>query len=142
MTTGGAGGPLYTQPPAGGFAHYLLVTVEPHETDFNVVEPNHLEVDHLAGNDGRAPVSTARLANTTDRDLVARNLEFRVPRLPSRPPIACRRRRVISPASRCRSLPYRCGSAAADGEATLGVEVALPKGCGVWVTVEAPAGGG
>ena len=82
MTIGGAGGPLYTQPPAGGFAHYVLVTVRPGETEYNVVEPNHLEVDHLEGNDGRAPVSTARLANTTDRDIVARNLEFRVPRLP------------------------------------------------------------
>ena len=26
VTVGGAGGPLYTQPPAGGFSHYVLVT--------------------------------------------------------------------------------------------------------------------
>ena len=56
VTVGGAGGPLYTQPPAGGFAHYLLVTVRPGGVEYNVVEPNHIDVDHLAGNDGRAAV--------------------------------------------------------------------------------------
>lgn len=140
VTTGGAGGPLYTQPPAGGFAHYLLVTVEADEIDINVVEPNHLEVDHLAGGDGHAGISTARVANTTDRDIVARNLEFGVPLLP-----AAHRYRVQAiardfarvevplPAAPARLAPSR------DGEATLGVEVALPTGCGVWVTVEVPA---
>jgi hypothetical protein len=143
VTTGGAGGPLYTQPPAGGFAHYLLVTVQADETDFNVVEPNHLEVDHLTGNDGRAPVSSARLANTTDRDLVARNLEFRVPRL--RDPAAYRVSAIARDFARVEvpipAMPARLDPAAG-GEATLGVEVPLPKGCGVWVTVEAnPAPG-
>ena len=141
MTTGGAGGPLYTQPPAGGFAHYLLVTVEPDGTDFNVVEPNHLEVDHLAGNDGlRVCLDRPPREHDGSRH---RGAEPGVPGArgwPSRAPTACRRPGGISRESRCRSLPHRRGSRRGDGEATLGVEVPLPKGCGVWVTVEAGAG--
>ena len=140
VTTGGAGGPLYTQPPAGGFTHYLLVTVQSDETDFNVVEPNHLEVEHLAGGDGRTPRSIARLANTTDRDVVVRNLEFRVPRLPE--PAAYRVSAIARDFARAEvplpAVPARLDPAAG-GEATLGVEVPLPRGCGVWVTVEAPS---
>ena len=138
MTVGGAGGPLYTQPPAGGFAHYVLVSVGSGGIDFNVVEPNHLEVVHLEGNDGAAGRSTARLANTTDRDLVARNLEFRVP---SRGGLDAYRVTAVARdfARQEEQLPARAVrlECAAGETAILGVEVPLPKGCGVWATVEA-----
>ena len=83
MTVAGAGSPMYAQPTRGGFAHYVLVTVGPDGVDYNVVEPGRLDVDYVAGNDGIEPLSIARVANTTDRDLLLRNLEFRVPRLAS-----------------------------------------------------------
>lgn len=83
MTVGGGGGPLYAQPPEGGFAHYVIVTAGPDGVDYNVVEPGHLEVDFVAGNDGLEPLTIARVMNTTDRDLVVRALRLRVPRLAS-----------------------------------------------------------
>ena len=134
VTVGGAGGPLYTQPPAGGFSHYVLVSCGPAGVDYNVVEPNRLELTVLAGDDGLEPVTTARLTNTTDRDLVARGLRLRVPRLgdPSRYRVSAAvarlrarggaARRVRSPtsrtagtaASRCRCR-CRCPRAARCG---------------------------
>jgi 3',5'-cyclic AMP phosphodiesterase CpdA len=138
VTAGGAGGPLYTQPPGGGFAHYLLITVGADGAEMNVVEPNHLDVEYLTGNDGVAPVSTARLANTTDRDLVARNLEFRVPHLPD--PGAYAVSATVRDFARheepLRAVPARLATGP-DEVAVLGVEVPLPRGCGVWVTVDA-----
>ncbi len=85
MTVAGGGAPMYAQPTRGGFAHYVLVTVGPGgEVDYNVVEVGRLDLDYVAGNDGIEPLTIARVANTTDRDLVFGNLELRVPRLASR----------------------------------------------------------
>ena len=138
LTVGGAGAPLYAQPTTGGFAHYLLVTVGPGDTDYNVVEPGHVEVAHVAGNDGLEAVSTARVANTTDRDLLLRNLEFRAPRLAS--PDGYRvsvsftdweRKRVEHTASIGWVDDMR------DGSVTVHVAVEIPTGTAFYVTLEA-----
>jgi 3',5'-cyclic AMP phosphodiesterase CpdA len=138
VTVGGAGGPLYTQPPAGGFSHYVLVSCGPAGTGYNVVEPNRLEVTVLSGDDGLEPVTTARLANTTDRDLLARGLRLRVPRLGD--PSAYR----VTALSRdfaLEEVPLATSITdiedQGDGSVALSVQVPLPTGCGVWVTVEA-----
>ncbi len=138
VTVGGAGGPLYTQPPAGGFSHYVLVSCGPAGVAYNVVVPNRLEVTMLAGDDGLEPVTTARLTNTTDRDLVARGLRVRTPRLGD--PSLYR----VSAVSRDFALEEVVLAASVtdvedcgDGSVALSVQVPLPTGCGVWVTVEA-----
>ena len=81
FTLGGGGGPMYTQPSSGGFAHYLHVAVSPEGIEYNVIEPGHIDLDYVAGNDGVEPLTMARIGNTTDRDLVVRRLRMRVPRL-------------------------------------------------------------
>ena len=138
VTVGGAGGPLYTQPPAGGFSHYVLVSCGSAGVDYNVVEPNRLEANVLSGDDGLEPVSIARLANITDRDLVARGLRLRVPRQSD----AAHYR--VSAASRDFALAETVLDASiadvedlGDGSVALQVQVPLPTGCAVWVTVEA-----
>ena len=82
VTVGGAGGPLYTQPPAGGFSHYVLVSCGAGGVDYNVVEPEPPR-GHGArrATTGSSRSSIARLANITDRDLLARGLRLRAPRL-------------------------------------------------------------
>jgi hypothetical protein len=138
LTVGGAGAPTYTQPHGGGFSHYLLVSVGDDEPEITVVEPNRLEVSHVAGNDGLQPISKARVANMTDRDVTLRNVEFRLPRLTS--PDAYRvsvefmdfkRDRYDLPAS-VRATRYL-----GDGSVSVAVELTVPTGTGVWVTVEA-----
>lgn len=138
VTVGGGGAPTYAQPPAGGFAHYVLVTVSPGEVQYNVVEPNRIEVAHVEGNDGRATRARARVANTTDRDLLARNLEFRMPRRDSpdgyritTESVDFARRRVDLPA-RVRSV-----TDVEDGSALVSVEVLMRTGTGFWATAEA-----
>lgn len=138
ITVGGSGGPLYTQPPAGGFSHYLLISCDGDGYDLNVVEPGRLEVTFLAGNDGLEPVTTARLANITDRDLLARGLRMRVPRLADAGGYR------VSALSRDFALEEAALDAAladiedlGDGSVALTVEVPLPTGTGVWVTAEA-----
>ena len=138
VTAGGGGGPLYTQPPAGGFGHYVLVTVGPGAIDYNVIEPGHLEVDYVAGNDGIEPVSTARIMNTTDRELLARNVPFRVPRLSPGQPYRLsvdyldweRRRPELS--AELRSVEDQ-----GDGSVLVTVAVPLPEGTALRLTVEA-----
>jgi 3',5'-cyclic AMP phosphodiesterase CpdA len=138
LTVGGGGGTLYTQPPAGGFSHYLLVRVDPEGIHYDVVEPGHLELAYVRGNDGLEPVATARVMNTTERHLVARNLEFRLPRLSSadgyRVTTECfdYKRRAVE-------LPASVGDVVDtdDGSATVSVEVPLPAGMCFWVSVEA-----
>jgi hypothetical protein len=138
VTVGGAGGPLYTQPPAGGFSHYVLVSCDAGAVDYNVVGPNRLEVKVLSGDDGLEPVSIARLANTTDRDLTARGLRLRAPRQSD--PAHYR----VSAASRDFALDEVVLDASiadiedlGDGSVALLVQVPMPTGCAVWVTVEA-----
>ncbi|HZO59448.1 MAG TPA: metallophosphoesterase [Solirubrobacterales bacterium] len=138
ITVGGAGGPFYTQPPAGGFSHYMLVSCGPRGAELSVVQPNRLEVAVLAGDDGLEPVTTARLANITDRDVLARGLRLRVPRLAD--PSLYR----VSAKSRDFALVETALDAAithdedlGDGSVALTVRVPLPTGCAVWVTVEA-----
>lgn len=139
MTVGGGGAPTYAQPQAGGFAHYVLVTVGEGEPTYVVVEPNRLEVDYETGNDGRTAVTTVRLANTTDRDLVLRNVELRVPAL-ARPDLYRITTSAIDFAREPLDLPARLREARdeGDGTATLSVEVVIPTGTGCWLTVEAP----
>jgi hypothetical protein len=138
LTLGGGGGTLYTQPPAGGFSHYLLVTVSPSESRYDVVEPGHLEVDHVAGNDGLEPVSIARVMNTTERNLRARNLEFRAPRLSSADGYVVAteardyKRREIAVDAAIASV-----TDTGDGSVTVAVEVELPAGMCFRVTLEA-----
>ena len=139
LTVGGAGAPLYAQPTTGGFAHYVLVTVGPRDTDYNVVEPGHLEVAHVAGNDGLEAVSTARVGNTTDRDLLVRNLEFQVPRLASpdgyRLSVAFTdwERKVVEHTAAVAWIDDM-----RDGSVTVHVEVEVPTGTAFYVTLEAP----
>jgi Calcineurin-like phosphoesterase len=138
FTVGGAGGPLYTQPPAGGFAHYVLVTVSGSGVDYNVVEPGHVELDVEEGNDGTATRSVTRLTNTTDRDLVARSVPFRVPRRPGTNEFQVSA--IMRDFTRTESeLPTAVRRVPGGGveEVTLAVEVRLPTGCAVWVTVKA-----
>lgn len=138
MTVGGAGSPMYAQPPRGGFAHYVLVTVGPDGVDFNVVEPGRLDVDHVAGNDGLEPLSIARVANGTDRDLELGNLEFRVPRLesPDRYRLSVDYRDWERNAQH---VPARLRSVIdlGDGSVLLSVAVAVPTGVAFRVAVEA-----
>jgi 3',5'-cyclic AMP phosphodiesterase CpdA len=138
LTAGGGGGTLYTQPHAGGFSHYLLVSVSPSETRYDVVEPGHLEVDYVAGNDGLEPVSVARVMNTTERDLRARNLEFRAPRLSSADGYVVtteaydyKRRKETVEAAVAAVADTR------DGSVTVAVEVELPGGMCFRVTLVA-----
>ena len=139
LTVGGAGAPLYAQPTAGGYAHYVLVTLAADaEPDVNVIEPGHLEVAYVAGNDGLERVSTARVANTTDRDLHLGNVEFRLPRLASDDAYAIstsftdwERKSVDHPAS------VRCVSDLGDGSASVSVAVDVPTGTAFHVTVTA-----
>jgi hypothetical protein len=137
FTVGGAGAPTYAQPPAGGFAHYMLVTVGPGVVDYNVVEPSRLEVVHVEGNDGRQPRSKARVVNTTDRDLLVRNLEFLLP-----PPGAANYHvsvDFIDFARKPVELPARVAGVrdARDRGVVVSVEMTIPTGTGSWVTVEA-----
>jgi calcineurin-like phosphoesterase family protein len=138
VTTGGGGGSLYAEPQRGGFAHYLLVTVDGGEIAYDVIQPYHLEVVYTAGNDGFEPVSRVRLANATDRHLRAHNLEFRVPRLSA--PDRYRLRvegedwdgAPIAPEARVRAIEDL-----GDGSVSLAVEVPLPPAVAFYVTVEA-----
>jgi 3',5'-cyclic AMP phosphodiesterase CpdA len=135
ITVGGGGAPAYVQPQGGGFSHYLLVTVAPGTVDVNVVEPNRIEVDYELGNDGVAERARARVANTTDRDLVLRNLEFRMPRAGGYDVAVdftdFTRKRIELPAH------VRAVTDMDDGSALVAVEVMIPTGTGFWVDVEA-----
>jgi hypothetical protein len=104
----------------------------------SVVQPGRLELVHLSGNDGLEAVTTARLANTTDRDVLARGLELRAPRL------ADAKRYRVAAVSRDFALEEVVLDAAivdvadcGDGSVVLTVQVPLPTGCAVWVTAEA-----
>lgn len=81
VTSGGSGAPLYAQPQDGGFSHYIVVEVTGDVLRMRVIEPYHLEIVYTAGNDGMEPVSTARVTNSTDSFLHARNVVFRLPRI-------------------------------------------------------------
>ena len=138
ITVGGAGGPLYTQPPAGGFSHYALVSCDQHDFDLNVIGPGRLDVAFLAGNDGFEPLTTARLANITDRDVVVRGLRMRVPRLSDASGYEVT---AVSRDFAFVELQLEVAIAdvedLGDGSVELTVEVALPTGKAVWVTAEA-----
>jgi hypothetical protein len=138
LTVGGGGGPLYAQPPQGGFAHYVLVSVGPDRVDYNVVEPGHLDVQYVAGNDGIEPLTIARVGNTSDRDLLLRALRFRVPRLASREDyelsldyVDWERQRPELP------VTLRDVEDMNDGSVTLSVQVLVPTGVAFRVIVEA-----
>lgn len=138
MTVGGGGAPLYTQPPSGGFAHYVLVRVGHTDVDYSVIEPGHLRVDYTAGNDGIEPVTIARVANTTDRDLTLRNLPLRVPRLESADRYLLTVDYVTWDRSRAEVMPVlRSVRDLNDGSVELSVEVALPTGVAFRVRAEA-----
>ena len=138
LTAGGGGGPFYTQPPRGGFAHYVVVSVSPDGVDYNVVEPGNLEADYVAGNDGVEPLTIARVGNTTDRDLLVRALPFRVPRLAATADYRLsldyldweRQRPDLQ-------LKLRSVEDMDDGTVTLTVEVLVPTGVAFRVLVEA-----
>ena len=138
LTVGGGGGPLYAPPPRGGFAHYVLVSVTPEGVDYAVIEPGHLEVEYVAGNDGLEPLSIARIGNTSDRDLLVRALPFRVPRLAARGDyklsldyLDWERQRPELP------LTLRDVEDMDDGSVTLTVQVPVPTGVAFRVVVEA-----
>ena len=138
MTIGGAGSPMYAQPQAGGFAHYVLVSVGPAGVEYNVIEPGRLDVDYVAGNDGIEPLSIARVANGTDRDLALENLEFRVPRL--RSPELYRVTVDYVDWERVRQhVPTRVREVSdlADGSVRLSIAVVVPTGVAFRVSVEA-----
>jgi hypothetical protein len=138
MTVAGAGSPMYAQPTRGGYAHYVLIHVGPDGVDYNVVEPGRLDVDVVAGGDGIEPLTIARVANTTDRDLLVRNLVLRVPRLAAREDYAIsidyldwERKRQHLPVT-IRSLVDT-----GDGSAQLSLVFCVPSGVAFRVTVEA-----
>ena len=138
FTSGGAGSPVYTEPQKGGFPHYILVSVSPTNIDYNVITPNLLEVAYTAGNDGVEPVTTARVVNGTTNDLLARHLQFRVPRLSAQEhyKISTDLRDDENRPVKHRAVIRRITDNQ-DGSVTLGVEVGLPSGQGLYVTVEA-----
>jgi hypothetical protein len=138
VTAGGAGAPMYAQPQRGGFAHYILVAVGGQEIDYDVIEPGHVEVHYVAGNDGLEPIATARVANTTDRDLVIRNLQLRVPRLS-----ACDHYRIrtacVDWERKDVDVPVTLHNVTdmGDGSVTVRVEVPVPTGTAFYVSAEA-----
>ena len=138
FTSGGAGSPLYAQPPKGGFAHFILVSVSPQGIDYTVVPANFIEIAYTSGNNGIEPVTTARVINGTANDLMARHLEFRVPRL-SAPSLY--RVSTLLRDDEDRPVQHRAVIRSSidnlDGSVTLGVAVAMPGGTGFQVTVEA-----
>ena len=138
FTSGGAGSPVYAPPEKGGFAHFILVSVSPQAIDYKVVPANFIEIAYTAGNNGIEPVTAARVINGNACDLMARNLEFRVPRL-SAPDLY----RVSTLMRDDEGRPVQQRAAVRnitdnqDGSVTLGVSVAMPGGIGFEVTVEA-----
>jgi 3',5'-cyclic AMP phosphodiesterase CpdA len=138
VTTGGGGGTVYAQPPRGGFAHYLLVHVSGDGVGIDVIEPGHLEVTYVAGNDGLEPVTRARVVNTTERRLIARNLELRVPRLSSPDYYRLSTDYVEFDGTRVElDATLREILDNGDGSVTLSVEVPVPDGSAFYVTAEA-----
>lgn len=139
MTVAGAGSPMYAQPTKGGYAHYVIVSLlGDGAVDYNVVEPGRLDVQYVAGNDGIEPLSIARVANTTDRDLTLRKLDFQVPRLATPADYDIRvdwvdwaRQPQRTPAQVTGFLDRE------DGSATLSVAVTVPTGVAFRVVVEA-----
>jgi hypothetical protein len=138
FTVGGGGGTLYAQPPQGGYSHYLLVHVDGERFDVEVIDPGRLQIDYVAGNDGLEPVTTARVMNTTERKLVARNLELRVPRLSSRELYRLSMDYVEFDGTRVDlHATVREIVDNGDGSVTLSVEVPVPDGSAFYVTAEA-----
>jgi calcineurin-like phosphoesterase family protein len=141
VTAGGAGSPLYAQPQAGGFSHYVLVRAGQAGVEHTVVQPFHLTVDQVAGGDGIYREMTVRVSNTTDRDVRCRNLELRLPRLAAREGYRLRtrgrdwERRPIELPVALREVED-CG----DGSVLLHVEVDVPTGTSFYVTAEAREG--
>jgi hypothetical protein len=126
-TTGGGGAPLYAQPDRGGFAHYLLVTVGGDEVDYNVVEPFHLEYELLDGG------TRVRLANTTDRDLLLRNVSLSAPRAGSYK-LVCD---FVDFARRHRPVRARIAEIEEHERGTsIRAEVEVPTGTSFYVTAE------
>jgi hypothetical protein len=126
-TVGGGGAPLYAQPDHGGFAHYLLVHVNGDDVDYNVVEPFHIEYEVL---DGGARV---RLANTTDRDLVLRNVPLRAPRAENYR-LACE---FFDFARRRQPVRARIAEIKSDGgTASIRAEVEVPTGTAFYLEAE------
>jgi 3',5'-cyclic AMP phosphodiesterase CpdA len=141
FTVGGGGGTLYAQPPRGGYSHYLVVHLVDGELEVEVIEPGRLEVQTVAGNDGLEPVTTVRVMNTTERRLLARNLELRVPRLASPDAYRLSTDYVEFDGTRVEldaSLRQLVDNV--DGSVTLSVEIPLPDGAGFYVTAEAREG--
>ncbi len=138
LTVGGGGAPLYAQPQNGGFSHYVLVTVRPDGVDYNVIEPGHITVEHVAGNDGVEPLTIARVANTSDRDLRVRNLELRVPRLASTDEYELSVEYVDWERKQSYAAPrLRSVNDLGDGSVRLGVEIEVPTGVAFRVVAEA-----
>ena len=138
ITAGGGGAPLNAQPPKGGYAHYIIVKVSPEGVKYQVIEPDHLEVSYIAGNDGFEPVSVARVVNTSATSVLARNLSFRVPRMPAvehykvTAEFMDEDRKTASVAAKVRDV-----TDLHDGSVRLGVEVPIEAGYAVQVRVEA-----
>jgi hypothetical protein len=126
-TVGGGGAPLYAPPDRGGFAHYLLVTIDGDEVDYGVVEPFHLECETL---DGGARV---RLANTTDRNLLLRNVRLSTTRAADYK-LVCD---FVDYARERQPVRARIAEVEEDGAtASIRAEIEVPKAAGFWVTVE------
>ena len=138
LTVAGAGSPMYAQPPRGGFAHYVIVSVAGGEVDVNVVETGRLDVEHVAGNDGVEPLTIARVSNGTDRDLLVRNLELRVPRLAREQDYAIAVEYVDWERTRRRPpAQLRSVTDLGDGSVRLSVALTVPTGVALRVAVEA-----
>jgi hypothetical protein len=138
FTVGGGGATVYAQPPRGGFSHYLLVHLGDGEPQIDVLEPGHLEVQAVAGNDGLEPVTRVRVMNTTERRLVARNLELRLPRLRSPDLYRLSTDYIEFDGTRIDvDASIREVVDNGDGSVTLSVEVPLGDGAAFYVTAEA-----
>lgn len=83
ITAGGSGAPMYESPQRGGFSHYVIVKVNANQISYDVVEPNHLEITSVSGNDGLEPISEVRVTNSTNVDVTANNISLKLPRISS-----------------------------------------------------------
>ncbi|MBI4468196.1 MAG: metallophosphoesterase [Acidobacteria bacterium] len=138
ITTAGSGAPLYAQPQDGGFSHYVLVRVNGDKVSLQVIEPFHLEVTYIAGNDGFEPAASARVSNSTDAFVRAQNLVFRLPRVSEKGSYqvsAVLKNRAGEPIDL--HAIVRGATDNGDGSANVSVALDMPASSTTYVTVEA-----
>lgn len=137
ITSGGSGAPLYAQPQLGGFSHYVLINVDGNNVSYKVIEPNHVEVTNVSGNDGIESVSVVRVTNSNDSNLTANNIALKLPKISSNGEYKVSTKLVIR--GKLIPLPAKITSITDnhDGSVTVGVTTELKPEATFSVTVEA-----